>query len=86
MSNHFKTLTMFDLLFDLPETEQPTTKCRQCTHSERRTYTSKNIWYCKIEKGSPLDYKTKNGTKYGMLKIKAGQTSCNLFKLEVDRD
>jgi len=62
-------------LFDIPEKDQPKTKCKQCEFSERHPCNSKIIWYCGIRKS--------NRTSNGQLKIKANNISCRLFILEL---
>jgi len=59
-------------LFDIPEKNQPTTKCKQCEHSERHQCNSNIIWYCGLRKS--------RRTANGLLKIKANQISCDYFK------
>jgi hypothetical protein len=63
-------------LFDIPEQEQPkpNTTCKDCQHRQRWQCGSKVIQYCGVRRS--------NRTENKLLKIKAGNTACNLFKHE----
>jgi len=49
-------------------------KCKNCEHSERWQCGSKLFWYCRKLRSKRTDN--------GLLKIKANQQACQLFKVE----
>lgn len=51
----------------------PLRKCKHCKFSERWKCGSKRIWYCETRKSSL--------TNNGLLKIKANDPACGLFKI-----
>lgn len=59
-------------LFDIPQKEKSTNKCKTCEHFQRWECNSKIFFYCGIRKS--------NRTSNKQQKIKANQTACENYK------
>lgn len=60
-----------ETLFDIPE-HDPSKTCRDCIHRQRWQCGGKVIQYCGV--------RNSNRTENKLLKIKAGNPACKLFK------
>lgn len=63
-------------LFEVPETPPTKSeyKCQHCEHAERWKCGTRYIWYCGARKSKQ--------TSNGLLKIKARNDACLIFKIE----